>query len=110
MASALGNSVFTITGGTIDNTSGSLVTLNNNAQNWNASFTFTGTNDLNLGTGAVTMNASRQVTVTAGTSYSWRCDFRGRIQAYKSRKRSTYTYRSKCIDWRSNPYHRYIEY
>ncbi len=34
--SALGNSVFTITGGTIDNTSGSLVTLNNNVQNWNA--------------------------------------------------------------------------
>ena len=66
--SALGNinSIFTITGGTIDNTSGSLVTLNGNAQNWNVSFTFTGTNDLNLGTGAITMNASRTVTVNAG--------------------------------------------
>ena len=64
-ASALGNSIFTITGGTIDNTSGSPITLNSNAENWNASFTFTGTSDLNLGTGAVTLNASRQVTVNA---------------------------------------------
>ncbi len=35
----------------------------NPAQNWNSDFTFTGTNALNLGTGAVTMNATRQVTV-----------------------------------------------
>jgi autotransporter-associated beta strand protein len=43
------------------------VTLStNNAQNWNSDFTFTGTNDLNLGTGAVAMGSSRTVTVSAG--------------------------------------------
>ena len=36
-------------------------------QNWNGNFTFTGANDLNLGTGAVTPNASRQVTVNGST-------------------------------------------
>jgi len=40
---------------------------NNNAQNWNGSFVFTGTNDLNLGTGAVTLGASPTVTVNGGT-------------------------------------------
>jgi autotransporter-associated beta strand protein len=49
------------------NTSGASISLaNNNAQNWNGNFTFAGTSDLNLGTGAVTMNASRAVTVSAG--------------------------------------------
>ena len=47
-----GSSSLTITGGTIDNTSGGIITLaNNNPENWNGDFTFTGTNDLNLGTG-----------------------------------------------------------
>ncbi len=68
-ATALGAtaSTFTIAGGTIDNTSAAAITLtNNNAQNWNGDFAFTGTKDLNLGTGAVTMNASRTVTVNGG--------------------------------------------
>jgi len=66
-ASAIGAGAFTITGGTLDNTSGSSVTLStNNAQTWNGDFVFTGTNDLNLGNGAVTMAASRQVTVNGG--------------------------------------------
>ena len=66
-ATAIGTGTLTITGGTIDNTSGSAITLtNNNAQNWNGDFTFNGTKDLNLGTGAVAMNASRVVTVNAG--------------------------------------------
>ncbi len=61
----------TISGGTIDNTSGSAVTLAPTiAQNWNGDFTFLGlaggTHDLNLGSGAVTLGAARQVTVTAG--------------------------------------------
>lgn len=61
-------SLFTIAGGTLDNTSGSSVTVAaNNAQNWNGDFTFAGSGPLNLGTGAVTMNASRQVTVTSST-------------------------------------------
>jgi autotransporter-associated beta strand protein len=60
--------VFTIGAGTIDNTSGAAITLiNNNPQVWNANFAFAGTNDLNLGTGAVSMNASRTVTVNGGT-------------------------------------------
>jgi hypothetical protein len=47
-----------------------LVNANNNAQNWNGDFTFVGTNNLNLGSGAVTTaNAYSTVTVTvsAGT-------------------------------------------
>lgn len=67
-STALGTGAFTITTGTIDNTSGASITLsNNNAQNWNGDFTFKGTNNLNLGTGAVTLSATRQVTVTANT-------------------------------------------
>jgi autotransporter-associated beta strand protein len=64
-ATAIGTGIFTILGGTIDNTSGSAKTLTtNNVQNWNADFTFTGTSDLNLGTGAVTLfGGDRQVTV-----------------------------------------------
>ena len=53
-ATALGTGTFTISGGTIDNTSGGSITeSNNNAQAWNGDFTFTGSNALNLGTGAV---------------------------------------------------------
>ena len=59
-------SVFTINGGTIDVTT-ARTTTNNNAQNWNGDFTFNGTNTLNLGTGAVAMNATRTVTVNAST-------------------------------------------
>jgi fibronectin-binding autotransporter adhesin len=67
-ASAPGTGTLTIAGGAIDNTTAATITLaNNNAQNWNGNFTFTGTRSLNLGTGAVTMNASREVTVNANT-------------------------------------------
>jgi fibronectin-binding autotransporter adhesin len=62
-ASALGSGALTINGGTINSTG---ITLNNNTQNWYGDFTFTGSNDLNMGTGAVTMNASRTVTVSNG--------------------------------------------
>ena len=66
-AKALGTGTFTISGGTIDNTTAGAITLsNNNAQAWNGNFSFTGTKDLNLGTGAVTMNASRLITVNGG--------------------------------------------
>ena len=66
-ASALGTGTLTISGGTIGNTSGAALTLStNNAQNWNGNFTFAGANDLNLGAGAVTLNASRTVTVASG--------------------------------------------
>jgi fibronectin-binding autotransporter adhesin len=65
-SSALGTGPLTITGGTLNNTSGSNVTLStNNTQNWNGDFAFAGSNELNLGTGAVTLSANRNVTVTA---------------------------------------------
>ncbi|HEY5692731.1 MAG TPA: autotransporter-associated beta strand repeat-containing protein, partial [Cyclobacteriaceae bacterium] len=66
-ATAIGTGTLILAGGSIDNTSGGSITIsNNNAQNWNSDFAFIGTNDLNLGTGAVTPSASRQVTVNAG--------------------------------------------
>ena len=68
-ASALGTGPLTISGGTIDNTSGADKTLTtSNQQNWNADFTYAGSaNNLNLGTGPVTLGGNRQVTVAAET-------------------------------------------
>jgi autotransporter-associated beta strand protein len=67
--SAIGTGVFTIAGGTIDNTSAADITLaTNNAQAWNGDFVYAGSlHNLNLGTGAVTLGGNRQVTVTANT-------------------------------------------
>lgn len=66
-ANALGSGTLTISGGTLNNTTGSAITLaTNNAQNWNGSFAFGGTRALNLGTGAVTLGAN----VTATTNGS----------------------------------------
>ena len=56
----VGNSV------TIDNTSGSSIATLAYPMNWFNDFTFSGTNDLNLGTGAVSMPGTRLVTVSAG--------------------------------------------
>jgi autotransporter-associated beta strand protein len=55
----------TINGGTLDNKKGSALTLTNNpTQVWGGDFTFAGTDDLNLGIGAVTLSAAaRTVTV-----------------------------------------------
>jgi len=66
---ALGDAsgTFTIGGGTLDNTSGSSLTLNNHPQAWNSDFTFAGSSDLNLGAGTVTLGATRTVTVAANT-------------------------------------------
>lgn len=69
-AAALGavTSRFTVSGSsTIDNTTAGALTLSNYPQTWNADFTFTGTQSLNMGTGAVTLGATRQVTVSANT-------------------------------------------
>ncbi|RYD21097.1 MAG: hypothetical protein EOP88_12610 [Verrucomicrobiaceae bacterium] len=61
----------TIQGGTLNNTSGAAVASTvNKPQKWEADFTFTGSNDLTLGTGAVTIGGtgtSRTVTVNANT-------------------------------------------
>lgn len=58
---------FTINGGAINNTSGATIVTLNYVQLWNGDFTFLGSNPLNLGNGAVTCNANRQVTVDAST-------------------------------------------
>jgi autotransporter-associated beta strand protein len=63
---ALGTGTLTITGGSI-NVTGARTTTNNNVQNWNGDFTVVGGNTLNLGTGAVTINSDRMVTVSAST-------------------------------------------
>ncbi|MFZ3376745.1 MAG: autotransporter-associated beta strand repeat-containing protein [Chthoniobacterales bacterium] len=66
-ANALGTGTFTIASGSnaiIDNTTAGAITLStNNTQIWNGDFTFTGTQSLNLGTGAVTLGGNRTVTV-----------------------------------------------
>ena len=67
---ALGTGTFTINGGTITNGYGSARTnTNNNAQIWAANFAFgtTGSSgqDLNLGTGAVSLTGNRTVTVNS---------------------------------------------
>ena len=68
-ANALGNATntFTINGGVIDNTSGGVVTTANYPLTWANDFTFLGSNNLNLGTGVISMPANRQVTVNSGT-------------------------------------------
>ena len=55
---------------TINNTSGGAVTLRtNNPQTWTGDFTFTGTDNLNMGTGAVTVIANAtQATPQGGTA------------------------------------------
>jgi autotransporter-associated beta strand protein len=65
---ALGAGTLTIAGGSLDNTSGAPLTVaTNNLENWNANFSFTGTNNLDLGIGPVTLNVSPVVTVDANT-------------------------------------------
>lgn len=72
-ASALGAApgALVIDGGVINNTSGAAITLTTaKAQSWNSDVTFTGTSDLSMGTGTVTLGGaglSRKVTVSAGT-------------------------------------------
>jgi autotransporter-associated beta strand protein len=67
-ATALGNGTLTINGGGLDNTSGAAVTVTPGIpQNWNADFSFTGSNPLNLGTGLIVLGASPNITVVAST-------------------------------------------
>ncbi len=66
-ASAVGTGTLTINAGGLNNSTAAALTLAaNNVQIWNGDFTYTGPLDLNLGTGAVTLGANRQVTVSAG--------------------------------------------
>ncbi len=74
-ASALGNPVapsnLMINGGTLNNTSGTAIVMSGNTpQIWSGDFTFTGSNNLDMGNGAVTIDGvdlDRTVTVSAGT-------------------------------------------
>jgi len=66
-ASALGIGTLTFSGGNLDSSVANLVNANNNAQAWNADFTFVGSQNLDLGIGSVALSANRQVTVTANT-------------------------------------------
>ena len=68
-SSAIGTGSLTISGGSLGNTSGGNVTLGtNNAQVWEGNFAYVGSgNNLNLGTGAVGLTGTPQVTVTANT-------------------------------------------
>jgi len=69
-AAALGTTAGTFTlaaSTTIDNTSGGSLTTSNYPMTINGSFTFTGTNDLNLGTGAKALGATPTITVSANT-------------------------------------------
>ena len=61
---ALGSGSLTISGGSIDATLPG-ITVAGNPQNWNADFTFVGSNPLNLGNGAVALGSSLTVTVNA---------------------------------------------
>ena len=67
-ANALGSGTLTLNGGTLDNPSayGDLTLGGNIAQTWNTGFTFTGTHNLVMGSGAVTLGANIPVTVSAG--------------------------------------------
>jgi fibronectin-binding autotransporter adhesin len=65
-AAAIGSGPLMIVGGTLDSGIPSLVLSTNNPQVWNGSFTFLGTNDLNLGKGAVSYSGVPTLTVSAG--------------------------------------------
>lgn len=66
---ALGNAnnAFIVNGGTINNTSAGPVAMTARPMTVGGNFAFTGTQNLDLGTGAVTLTGSRQITVDAGT-------------------------------------------
>ncbi len=66
-AAAIGTGTLTLSGGNLDSTVANLVNSTNNDQSWESDFTFIGTQNLNLGTGPVTLNANRTVTVSANT-------------------------------------------
>lgn len=63
-----GTGVVTINGGSIDNTSGvPIVATASKPQAWNADITFTGTNNLDMGSGTVTLGGTGDRTVSVST-------------------------------------------
>jgi fibronectin-binding autotransporter adhesin len=65
-ATAAGSSTFTINGGVIDNTSGGTISITN-VMSIAASFTFTGSNALTQGTGAITLTTTPTITCSSST-------------------------------------------
>jgi len=66
-AAAIGSGNLVITGGSLDNTNATMTLTNNNAQFYNGNWTFVGSQQLNMGTGAVTLGANVTLTTTAST-------------------------------------------
>jgi fibronectin-binding autotransporter adhesin len=64
---ALGSQNLVLNGGSLDSLVPNLVNPKNNAQDWVGDFGFLGSQNLNLGTGNVTMNGNRIVTVVSNT-------------------------------------------
>jgi fibronectin-binding autotransporter adhesin len=64
---AIGTGSLTISGGLLDSSTPNLVNANNNFQNWNASFGFVGSQNLNLGSGDVNLAANPTITVSNNT-------------------------------------------
>lgn len=62
--SALGTGPLTMNGCNLDCTVANLTNINNNAQTWNTNFTFLGSQNLDLGNGAVTMANNVTISVT----------------------------------------------
>ncbi|MEY5025155.1 MAG: hypothetical protein RLZZ244_683, partial [Verrucomicrobiota bacterium] len=66
-AQALGQGALRVTGGVLDSGVASLALSQNNAMEWNGSFTFLGTQSLDLGAGAVSLTGAPTVNVAART-------------------------------------------
>lgn len=66
-ATAIGTSTLTISGGNIGNPVGAVTLTNNNAQNWNSNFSYTGPGNLALGAGAVSIPSAITLTSNSGS-------------------------------------------
>jgi fibronectin-binding autotransporter adhesin len=65
-ANSIGNSILTISAGSINNTSGAPITINA-SQNWNGSFGFIGTNDLTFSDTVTIGTSNMTLTIAGGT-------------------------------------------
>jgi len=66
-SNALGTGTLTISGGTLGSGAANLVNAGNNSQIWNGNVYFQGSNNLDLGSGVVTVTTNPTVTVSTGT-------------------------------------------
>ena len=57
----------TVNGGTLDATVAGISNTSNPSETWNGNFSFTGTNNLNMGSGTVTVGGNSTATITANT-------------------------------------------